>query len=226
MKVPFSAYDFFGYLACGFMVISAADFAFGQSRLFQSEWGVVPTVALIFAAYVMGHAIAHLASLALEKGLVRKVLGSPEKTLFDSSRTGGWGRIFPGFYEPIPDETRRRVLERAKDRAGITSPGRGLFFHCHPIVMREQACSGRLNSFLHLYGFGRNTCMASLIATVILVGGALSKVRVDESEVTVLLTWAGVALLVAVVMLYRYLKFFRLYTVEVFRTYAEQERDN
>jgi hypothetical protein len=38
-KIPFSVYDFFGYLAPGFLILAAADFARGGGWLFRDNTG-------------------------------------------------------------------------------------------------------------------------------------------------------------------------------------------
>ncbi|MGO9607062.1 MAG: hypothetical protein ACLQAT_27340 [Candidatus Binataceae bacterium] len=65
--------------------------------------------------------------------------------------------------------------------------------------------------------------MASLLAAIILFAGALWSWHSGQDNSAPRLYWAGRAMVVAVGMLYRYLKFFRHYTVEVFVTYAELE---
>jgi hypothetical protein len=65
--------------------------------------------------------------------------------------------------------------------------------------------------------------VASLLAAVVLVAGALWSWHRGRDDGAPRLYWASIAIVVAVGMLYRYLKFFRHYTVEVFITYAELE---
>jgi hypothetical protein len=154
--------------------------------------------------------IASLSSSLLEWKLTRGGLGAPEVRLF-SDGAGWWrARLLPGYHRPLPEETRQRVLKKAKEKAGIGEPGRALFLHCHSLVKREQVVLERLNSFLNLYGFCRNVSAASLLAVPILMAGREW-------------WWALAAAVVAVVMFQRYLKFFRHYTTEVFVSYAEVE---
>lgn len=219
MKIPFSAYDFFGYLASGFLVLAAVDFAFDGGWVLVDELPISRWVLWVVVAYVTGHVVAHISSALLEQGLVRKVLRSPEETLFAEQRRGGWARLFPGFYRPFPKETQRRVLDRAK-AAGIAMPGRGLFFHCHPKVIQVEVVQERLSAFLNLYGFCRNLCLAAVLAIPILAAGFALREPAPAK-----LWWSGVAAAAAVGLLYRYLKFFKHYTMEVFRAYAELPAD-
>lgn len=221
MKIPFSVYDFFAFLATGFIVLCAADYAFDLGWLQKEKFPPGMMAFLILSAYVLGHLVANLSSYFLEHKFLRGVLKSPEETLFKETN-GGWARLFPIFYKPFPPETQKRVLDRAK-AAGIDRPGRGLFFHCHSIVKRDKATAERLSNFLNVYGFCRNVSMASLIAAAMLVFAAFR--NIDPKTANGLqadkLVWAAVAVIVSIGLFYRYLKFFKHYTEEVFRDYAE-----
>lgn len=220
MTIPFSVYDFFGYLASGFFVLVAFDLSFGQGWFKDAEPKLVPAVALVFAAYIIGHAVAHLAWWLIEELFVREVLHPPEETLLKPDFKSSWKRVFPGFFKALPPETRDAVLQKARS-AGIEQPGRGLFYHCHPIAMQVPAAKDRLDVFLNLYGFARNVCFAGFLSAVLLLAGSFRDMfatpRVIHYDT---MKWAGLAIIVSIVMLYRYLKFFRHYTGEVFRTYA------
>ena len=221
MKIPFSTYDFFGYLSAGFVVFAAVDYSFGQAWLTNPEPKLVSAIVLTFIAYVLGHAVAHLSWWLVEESFVRNVLRSPEETLFEDEQTTRWRYVFPGFYKPFPAETQTRVLEKAKN-AGFQKPGRGLFFHCHPIAIRQQVTSERLSAFINMYGFARNVSFASAVAALLLTLGVVTDRMTNGPTVrNDAIYWAFGAASVAVIMLYRYLKFFRFYTAEVFRVYAE-----
>lgn len=231
MKFPFSTYDFFGYLACGFLLVCAAEFAFdGKWLLFANPTPAIPLLAFWFGiAYVTGHLVASISSFLIEHTLVRRLLRSPEETLFNPV-TGCRSYLFPVYYHPFPQATRDRVLERST-RAGFTKADRALFFHCHTKVKGLPTTSERLATFLNIYGFCRNMCMACLLAIPILGTGILHDMTNGWVELpyrsnwlpsdTTKAMWAAVALVAAIGMLYRYLKFFKHYTQEVYTTYAE-----
>jgi hypothetical protein len=220
-RIPFSIYDFFGYLAAGFVLILSVDYAFQGGWLLRDNLGTVLSLFWLLAAYVAGHLIAGISSALLEQGLVRSILGSPEETLFHDRSNSRWRHVFPAFFRPLPKETRHRVLQKAARLAAIEEPGRGLFFHCHPIVKRDQPTLERLNTFLNQYGFCRNLSVASFLAAIVLLVGVLWSWHIGQDNNAMRLYWAGIATVVGVGMLYRYLKFFRHYTLEVFMTYAE-----
>lgn len=224
MKIPLSVYDTFGYLASGFLILAATEYAFDGNWLIEREWKPGSTVLFITIAYVIGHILANIASYVLEHQFVRKFLKSPEELLFaaeSDSRT--WREFFfPVFYKPLPMETKSRILEAAKKK-GFDKPGRGLFLHAFAVVKKDKATLERLNTFLNLYGFCRNMCMALLVAVLLLIVGAINHSVTSSwaSADTRKLLLAAVSLSASVGMLYRYVKFFRHYTVEVLITYPE-----
>jgi len=223
-KIPFSIYDFFGYLASGFLILGATDYAFNSGWLDKKEIGIGFGVLWIVIAYIFGHILANLSGHFLEAKMVRQILRCPEETLFADQPPSGWKRhIFPGYYNSLPIETRNRVIQKAIAKAQISVPGRALYFHCFGIVKRDEAARGRLNTFLNLYGFCRNVSLASIVAGGILVVGFLADWGYERKLDTEKIWWAVVALGVAIGLFYRYLKFYRHYTVEVFITYAETE---
>lgn len=215
-RIPFSVYDFFGYLASGFLLLASLDYAFDGGWVLNENLGLVFGVFWAGVAYIVGHIIANVSSYLLEKNLVRRVLVSPEETLFQPKKTTGWARIFPNFYEPLPSQLRQRILDKAKEKAHIDEPGRALFLHCHSIVKRDEATEARLNSFLNLYGFSRNISMTATLAFLVLLSDSLLG-TLKNLEVV----WLIAAMIAAVGMFYRYLKFFKHYTTEVLLTYPE-----
>jgi hypothetical protein len=80
-----------------------------------------------------------------------------------------------------------------------------------------------MESFLKLYGFCRNIALVGLAAAALLIADAVWRLSHAAPAVEILdrLCWALIALIGGVAMLYRYLKFHRLYSVEVFTGYLD-----
>lgn len=220
-RIPFTLYDFFGCLSAGFILLAAGDYAFSLRWLLNDGLRPVAGVFWIVAAYITGHIVANISGWALETKIVREVFCSPEETLFWTHKQRGWRSLFSGYYRSLTREIRERVLDMSERRVEIKEPTRALFFHCFAVVMRDQFTRDRLGTFLNLYGFCRNSCMALLLGAGLLILGFGSDPW-RESGVGNHIQWAIPAALVASIgMFYRYLKFFRDYTLEVFRSYAE-----
>ncbi len=213
MKIPFSAYDFFGYLASGFILLAAIDYSFDGGWLLKEKHTAVVGLLWITVAYIVGHLVAQISSTLVEHILVRRVLDPPETTLLGDRKTGFWPRIFPNFYKTFPKDTQQRILSRADAVVGARLGARALFVHCHPIVIRHAVTYERLTAFLSIYGFCRNTSMALYFASMFLFATA--------GSVAAKYFVAIACVVAAILLFYRYLRFFRRYTQEVFRVYAE-----
>lgn len=221
-KIPFSVYDTFAYLASGFIVAVAADFAFGIGLRDEGDIAVVDAVFWILVIYIGGHLIAHLSSVLLEKGVVRKWLLSPEVHLLAEEPSSLWkAKLFKAHYQQFPATVRERVTARACEE-DIAPEGRGFFLHCHALAQQQPAVRERLATFLNLYGFCRNASFALFVAALLLVIGAFVHSAAPQWWVPEgsRAAWAVAALLAGTGMFVRYLKFFRHYTSEVFAMYA------
>ena len=139
--------------------------------------------------------------------VVRRWLGRNEATVFRET-TGRARRWFPGFLTPLPKSVCDRVLARVAN-AGITEPGEGLFYHCFAMVKKDAIAFSRMNIFLNLYGFARNISMACLLGILMLALGALRPFLQGEAPSYEKQLLILPSLLLAVIMFYRYLKFFR-----------------
>ena len=212
---PFSVYDFFAYLASGFVVLLIGGYAFDVDALPEKDASSVLLLAWVVAAYVTGHVVAHLSGSVLENSLVRERLGS--SATFYASALGWRRRLFRGYLEPLPT----RVIERVLTRADM-SPDAGLFFHCWAAAKRDPVAFGRMNTFLNLYGFARNIAMACVLGVVALSIGALRPFLAGGAPDTTKQWLIVPVVMIGIVMFYRYLKFLRLYAVELYITYAEQ----
>jgi hypothetical protein len=224
MNIPFSAYDFFGYLSSGFLILCATEYSFWGTSLAERDWKVGSAIFYAVLAYIVGHIVANISSYLIEYKIVRDWLKSPEQTLFEPQQKTWRAFFFPIFYRPFPAKTQKRVLDVAQ-KNGFDKPGRDLFLHAHAIVKQDKVTLERLTSFLNLYGFCRNMCMGLIVSTLILLIGALIDVRHWTEIDSYKLAWAGAAAVGTVGMFYRYLKFFRHYTMEVFGSYAELKQE-
>ena len=161
-KIPFSAYDFFGYLASGAVVLAAVDVV-AQTGLLSRDWGAADSIMAIVAVYVAGHAVAHVASVTLEHGLLRRWLGSSEGFLLGEKPPTVRSKIFPGHYSALPAATMERI-DSERGRRGGPDEHRAFFHHAHALVKERPIVQERLAIFLNLYGFARNMALALFLA--------------------------------------------------------------
>src|ERR1700733_7847835 len=213
-RLPFAPYDFFGYLASGFALVAGLQLAFGFPDVFGRQLTAAETMFLLLAVYVIGQVLATPAKAILEDLIIRHVLGSPGVDLCREKRPLVRGTIFPGFYTPLPLAVRGGVLDRAKAE-GEHHIGEDLFVHVRfsPEIRGDEKIATRLSSFLNQYGFSRNLCFTTLIV------GTLLLVRSNFVGSTQM-RWYGISsLALSAALFYRYLKFFRQYSYEMFNCY-------
>lgn len=113
-KIPFTSYDFWAYLSAGFLLLFVADQVAGTGLLARTSWTIVQGVVAVASAYAVGQLVASISSLVFERLLVGKVLGFPRNVVFGRANAPGWLRTcMPGYFKALPDETKRRALEKA-----------------------------------------------------------------------------------------------------------------
>lgn len=122
--------------------------------------------------------------------------------------------LLPSYYQALPTETQKAALERG-NAVGIDSPGEALFWPAYAHARATPAVMSRLDNFLNLYGFCRNTALVALIDAALLAGSHWLYSAPKEN-----LYWAFAVLLIGLGMALRYLKFYRQFAVEVFTAFA------
>jgi hypothetical protein len=215
-QLPFSVYDFFGYLASGVVVLAGLTAAFVGYEPLRESPSLLAGLLLIISAYVIGHIVGNIAGDVLERRFVRNRLHPPTDILLGSHSPGRLAKAFlPGYSTPLPSGVREQINARA---GGRTSDA--LFFHCHAVMKPDAPVQRRLETFLNLYGFCRNMAVALVIVALCLAIGLVLDTAETGPDVGPgwWLVAAGVG---AVGMLYRYLKFYRQYAIELFTSYAE-----
>jgi len=214
-QVPFDPYDFFGYLASGLLVIVGMQLTFGFPHVLDQDLKVVHLAVLLLAVYVAGQVVATPAKALLEDTIVDKFLNRPNINLFRETRPPFRSLLFPGFYKPLPPAIRNKILSKAESH-GVRGTGETLFLHVRysADVLENPELIRKLNSFINQYGFARNLAFTSLcVGFALLIKSRFSL----ESE---LAKYAMTALLSSTFLFYRYLKFFRQYSYEMFNTYG------
>ncbi len=216
-KLPFDPYDFFGYLSSGLSILVGMDVVLGFPHVLGRDFKIVESALLIIATYVVGQIIATPSRALLEDGIVDKVLKRPNINLFREKRPRIRNLLFPGFYQPLPTQTRVKILRKAKDE-GVEGIGEDLFLHVRysQTVVQDQKLGEKLNSFINKYGFSRNLSFSALLVGI----GCLIKINLFPDSDANLAKYAIAAFVTAILLFYRYLKFFKQYSYEMFNFYG------
>jgi len=116
---------------------------------------------------------------------------------------------------PHPPSIQKRVLERAAARNPEQS-GDGLFLGVRydPEVRKDEKLIQKLDSFRDKYGFNRNLSFTALLLGVAL----LVKARLSGDPNA--LRYGSLGIVAGIMLFYRYLKFFRQYSYEMFNAYG------
>jgi|SRR3954470_14075446 len=221
----FSDYDIFAYVVSGIAAILAVDVVVGTHFMMGATWTVSQGIVLVIAAYVVGQILAAPSSWIIERRLVRRVLGRPTDALLRIGPLRGWRAklsrsILADYYNPL-DRATGNLLRALMKRERLLS-GEELFWRAFPAIKCNEIAYSRVEAFLKLYGFCRNMAFVALLSVVALAGSA-TVVAIRDGPAASLppIGWALASLLVGVGMLLRYLKFRRLYVVEVLTTFAD-----
>lgn len=213
--IPFDPYDFFGYLAAGLLVMVGMELIFGFPHVIGADLKLVDGGAVLLMAYVAGQLVSGPSRLLLETFIVGKLLNRPSVNLFRKKRPWVRWLLFLGYYEPLPAVIGERVLAKAR-AAGIPGDGEALYLHVRfeAATLANERLMKKLDSFVSKYGFARNLAFTCFLLAV----GFFIKDRVAPSPE--LLKYGLAAVVGGVLLFYRYLKFYRQNSYELFNTYA------
>jgi hypothetical protein len=227
----FSDYDVFAYIASGLAALVVWDIIFSTRYVLGAEWTAASGVLTIAFAYIVGQILAAPSGWLIERRFVHRILFRPSAILMNSRRLG-WRRllkrsVLQDYYTPLDTGLQQKVRERATVERGAEVAGEDLFWCAFPIAKKDANAYARMESFLKLYGFCRNLAFVGLAgACFIAADAALEWARLGwSSHVGQRFRWALLATLIGFGMLHRYLKFFRLYNVEVFVAYSDTSQE-
>lgn len=219
-QIPFTLYDFFGYLSAGVIVLVSADYAFNDAAELHSRLGTAEAVIWVVLAYVTGHALANVARTVLERWIVERLLGRiPTETLMGKApRHAIWPWIFPDYFRPLATATRERVAARAvAENLPLIDPGRDTDSRDAADALRN-ACQRNAaqegaepdERFPALRDFARNTSLACALAAIFILTAESPPSR-----------WWGIAAAAAsVALFYRFLRFHRFYEAALLKRFA------
>ncbi len=212
-NIPFNFFDFFGYLIPGLIFTTAIIWVMIPENTYQKtidffnstkDFTYIISFVILIIIYGLGHVVSSLGSYLFEGILVGKWLGYPSKNLFNREEKNTWP--FSSYGKNYSKEFRNSFNEKFKEHFGDFN-SLDKFILCFTYVKEKcPATFGRLTIFISLYDFSRNFALALLILAVvcILKGYYL---------------YSGILFVLTFLFISRYLKFFRIYADEVFRTF-------
>ena len=221
-----SDYELFAYVASGFWAIAIIDLLIGRQFVFRIDWTISETALMFMASYIVGHILASPAHAVIERGLVHKILLPPSITLLGKDARLERRRLLGtvllrSYYRPLDDGIRKGVLHRLKEESGTELSGEALFWQAYPVAKNDASVAARISAFLKLYGFCRNMTFINLCGFLLfLVATVLGSTNDDVFTPLDHPNCAVISLLMSLGMMIRFLKFYRLYSVEIFVAYG------
>lgn len=211
--IPFNFFDFFGYLIPGIIFTIAIICVLIPDNTYQNtidffksitDFKYIISFVIVIMVYGLGHVVSSLGSYLFEGLLIGKWLGYPSENFFNSKVKNTWP--FPSYGNNYSKEFRNSFNEKFKERFGDFNSF-DKFILCFTYVKEKcPATLGRLNIFISLYDFSRNSAAALLILAIV-------------SILRGYYLYAGILFILTFLFISRYLKFFRIYGDEIFRTF-------
>jgi hypothetical protein len=215
-ELPFEPYDFFGYIASGLVLVVVAQETLGFPKVFGADLKPFDIAVTVLAVYIAGQLVAGPSKFLFEDLLVHRVLRSPTTNLLASSPPRLRTLLFPGFYEPLPPLIRTRIVAKLESMALADADAEDIFLTIRyaPEVLGSERLIAKIDAFRDMYGFNRNVSFSLLLAA--LCFATAGHLKGSRS----LVHFAIAALIAGTLLFYRYLKFFRQYSYELFNSYA------
>jgi hypothetical protein len=202
-KAPFNAFDFFGYLVAGFVVLIAMGYGWpGLPQPWELAVKDATNTAtritlFLIAAYIVGHVMAFVSNMVLYEGLMRLT--------HDRDSEKVCNRLPPSAKVRLQAEGKKGLPARESPTPA------NLFNMAEAMVRRDKDAAKMLERFGSLYSFCRNTSIAFLVAALIViikwpvVSQQLAKLNLAEVGLAIVL------LAVSAVLAQRFVRFYRVY---------------
>ena len=235
-KLYFWRYDIFGYLLPGFVVIvPLIEFNKNVRSLFTerfSESSILDVLTMVGVAYTLGHVIAAISSLFLERCVLKYTHGYPGTQVFvsDREKKPRWKAFLlwciPGECHSYPTQFIHRyfllynnIFNQSIESTKESRVADDLFWNCSLYDSVHHPSGFRIaQHFVELYGFARNTCMSLIVIMFypLFPGWKLSFTR---GETVAGWTWSIGVFLAAYFMYGNYTKLLRRQNDHIFRSF-------
>jgi hypothetical protein len=219
---PFTSYDFYAYLTAGMVALAAVDRVFFNSMLAgETNWTVANGAFWAAIAYLLGQIIAIPSSSLLEHVIARQLFHPPSDILL-GLRPPRRRELFVRWlfgaseYAPFPAAIQTRILDKIGAALHVPTTsldGETAFHSAFPQARDVSDTAKRLDEFRDKYGMSRNVSFAALVAF------GLMTWRACHSGLHLDWVLSISALILALGMFGRFLKFYAAFAREIFRTY-------
>lgn len=174
-KLPFTLYDFFGYLACGAVAAAAYDYVWFSGAHLQSLPSLPKAVVAIIGVYVLGHVLSHFSRILFQDLPEHiKYIRSrwrPHEVLLGDRHFRVLSVLCSERYGPLPRLVQRLIEHRLEaDGLSLPADNQASIIYCQALVTADPTASGRVQQFQNLYGFCRSMSFTLLLVSVVTLG--------------------------------------------------------
>lgn len=218
-NLPFNSYDYFGYIASGFVLLFAVDRILLKSTVITADQSMPLLLFLLIGCYALGHIVSGASSTIFEQTIAKHLLGEPTEILLRESESNKITRlVFKTYTTPFPEQL-VKTINSAFPQSIQNGSTADRFWEAFREGRKNEPLQIRLETFLNLYGFSRNLTFVLLVITLLLVADRYI------GTATASVGWPIVTGICTVLMFYRYLKFFRMYAAELLIEYPGNVRE-
>ena len=192
--------------------------------MIRQNWTFVEIVLAVAIAYFTGQIAAIPASILFEHWLARRVLRPPTALMIGAAPIRKIDKfiarcVVGRYYEPLPKATRDVILQKAaaankKSVDELVSDPEAVFGVAFTVARQNEDARQRMDIFRNQYGLNRNVAFTALITACLFLGKTPKDGELGTSYLTVF------ALILAVGLFSRFLKFYSAFAAEVLRTFA------
>jgi len=235
-QISFNRYDYFGILFPGSLVTATIFLLFpeiisGINSYISTASGMVILFSAFFTfigilmCYIVGLVVTSLGRWILEDIIIGKKIGYPGDILFNvkkqdrddtspsSRKKRIWLKVYRKPYSPDFINSFNKIFSEYFD-SNLLKDQKDKFSLCFATVKEHcPATLDRLNVFISLYGLNRNLVAAFLILSGLVIAQAIKILN------PLPLIWLILFTFLIYVHFKTFLKFFRTYGDEVFRTF-------
>ncbi len=229
LRVSFNRYDFFGLIFPGLLLIISIIFIIPQNyyiaiaeslesyKDLKFVFVFLIYISIIFASYLIGMIISSIGSWVIEGYFIKKKLKYPSYNLFNNKNSNRFKNYRKSYTNTFIEQFNKIFSSYYN---GIEFNDDDKFILCYTYVKEKCPITySRLSVFLSMYGLYRNlTVCFILILPILLVNFMLSL----NFFMIFLMT---ISFFFSIICFIRYLKFFRIFSDEVFRSFYMDQYD-
>ena len=230
LKISFNRYDYFGLILPGVLLLISVIFIIPQEiyiglgnslesyKDLKFAFIFLIGVALIFFSYLIGMVISSIGSWLIEGNIIKKKLKYPSYNLFNDSDSK-WFENYQKSYSSTFIEQFNKTFNEYYN--GISFQGDDdKFMTCfHYVKEKCPITYSRLNIFLSMYGLYRNLTVCFIILLSIFTVYFILTLNLF---IILIMLLSGSF---STMCFYRFLKFFRIFSDEVFRSFYMHQYD-